>query len=816
MRATTRALLFAVLAAVVLTLWLRERPDPRPREVLDLAASDLADAPDVVNRSAPPPERSPLWPPAIGTDPEAGDPAQAGNASAPEGRRVVLLVTDTEGAPIGGATVRSTIAGSPLVLATDEHGQVTLPLSPMPGRKIRLEVEHPGFMHRHADFARLPWLEIRLGRAVTLTGRVLDAEHRTPVAGATLTRAHSSCVGCEPDVVSAGADGTYSLEDVPVGVQSRFSVDARGVDARGYLPAFSRFVLAIEGESAEHDFLLERGFPVTGRVVDLVSGAPLAGAQVRGPVGKGVTAGASGDFELVVTGGDGAEFRADAAGHCARRYAFAAEELLEPLLLELLPSVCVEGVVLDAAGAPVAAARVKPEYTQRPDRRLPASEIPAAFREDLPYSSPPRTTTDAEGRFRLCGLAPWRNFDLHVTARGYLRERVILDPIRDLDGRTGVEIRLEKGNARATLAGRVTLNGEPADAFVRWTADETHHGGVRALDGRYRLPGVAPGPVRVEVSLRRGEAFDAAVAGRSVELEAVAGRTVEHDFELSAALAPISGRVVREGGGAIGVETISASDQGGQFAFHAVVRADGSFELPALETDAPYDLSVRDAGETITKTGVPAGSNGVEILVPALGRLRVRAVDAQTSDLVSDFRAQRLPRAGSRSNGELEIPPDQEGWVTYRMPPGTYDVLFSAESYAPTIVRSVVVQPREQSSVEGVLQRGIDGCFVLADGGVPPARNEYVFLLDDAAWESFTRHKELDPRSWDGGELFPGRNVFDRALRFKEGTATLRGLSAGTYRFHAFPDVFSIQPEVVVIAAGQTELEVALRVSRKE
>lgn len=100
-----------------------------------------------------------------------------------------------------------------------------------------------------------------------VSGRVVDAVTRAPVADALVRQTSVE--------VRTGADGRFSLDDVPDGAQKLVA------NAAGYAPELHAFTAA-NGVASELEIALTRGTPVQVRLVDASSGQPLEGFAMIG------------------------------------------------------------------------------------------------------------------------------------------------------------------------------------------------------------------------------------------------------------------------------------------------------------------------------------------------------------------------------------------------------------------------------------------------------------------------------------------------------------------------------------------------------
>ncbi len=124
-----------------------------------------------------------------------------------------VVVLDDSGAAAAGAVVQS----GPLERIADEHGRFELPAAPS-----RFRVRYPGYYPTYAGLhpAR-PTIEVRLGRGVTVSGRVMD-ENGRPVANAKVVAARNTKLGTifttsawRRATVRTDRDGRYTLRGVP-------------------------------------------------------------------------------------------------------------------------------------------------------------------------------------------------------------------------------------------------------------------------------------------------------------------------------------------------------------------------------------------------------------------------------------------------------------------------------------------------------------------------------------------------------------------------------------------------------------------------
>jgi peroxiredoxin len=184
-----------------------------------------------------------------------------------------------------------------------------------PTEVVTLSISKPGFSPTMQEFSAVSGHELtaRLVRSFLLTGKVLDAETKTPIKEFKLVRGYAWDMSDETQVnwelreQTPGTDGAYSVTlDFQRGGQVKFMATAEG-----YLPAMSPAL----PESGSHtfDFALKKGSGPTGVVISS-EGKPVEGVQVA-MLGMGYLS--LGKAKLNAHGGDAAIATTDAQGRFA-------------------------------------------------------------------------------------------------------------------------------------------------------------------------------------------------------------------------------------------------------------------------------------------------------------------------------------------------------------------------------------------------------------------------------------------------------------------------------------------------------------------
>ena len=414
-------------------------------------------------------------------------------------------------------------------------------------------------------------VEIDLPPVGTLRARVLDAVTREPVQQFMYevepVEPSDARRRGDPGRTEMQNNGTFTVT-VATG---RYRVFA---NAAGYAKSRPQEVLITEREPVEVEILLDRGFTVTGRVVD-EAGTPLGEASVyivnveaneltarsstRVAPGNART-GSDGAFSI--SGIDPGEFTVT-----VRRQGFVAYRKTHhtnsaaPLEIRLERGLTLSGIV-QRAGKPLA--------------EVDVSATTAASGGDHQSAR-----TDAHGRFQLHGLIAAR-YTLHAYRDEISRE------VRDVDPSQKREIVVNLDpEPRGILFGTVT--GLPRDLAGKITRRvvfvQGEQGGVEGqIDeaGNYRIEDAPVGGMWVVARLETPLAIRSSTRKR---VEVAAGQAQRVDLDLSAALT-VRGRVTLEGRPLASARVIFMTDEN-SIGSSAPTRNDGSYEI-SLPTPGTY------------------------------------------------------------------------------------------------------------------------------------------------------------------------------------------------------------------------------------
>ncbi|MFV1960039.1 MAG: carboxypeptidase regulatory-like domain-containing protein, partial [Planctomycetota bacterium] len=412
---------------------------------------------------------------------------------------------------------------------TDEAGWFTL--SSLGAGTYRIEVRHGGYATRYesgivvSEDRPARDMKIVLGEGATVYGRVRD-ENGKPVGNARVVAVKDSgrrfftSSTVERDVAFTDDAGSYALDTLMQGQGYRF-----GVMAEGYAPLFQTTATDVTLKREERDFQLVRGGNLAGRVVEKSDGSPVVGAQVLlavGRMGFGRRRGGSDEENRAATGravtDDAGRFviqnilpgpimtaQVRASGYvpfAASMFTgnswgdITAGETLEADAVELERGGTIEGKVTDAK---TGAALVGAEVTIMPRERAWQVFMTGA----------PNATTDAEGMYRLSGVAPG-TYGVIAVALGY----AATDPsgegsagtLSDAGGTARRDLVLTRAGV---LTGIVTdSNGEPvAGARVRTRIaprPRSQGGGRRGGRGMSRMRAFLPGGTGADLTDQDG------------------------------------------------------------------------------------------------------------------------------------------------------------------------------------------------------------------------------------------------------------------------------------------------------------------------
>jgi protocatechuate 3,4-dioxygenase beta subunit len=474
---------------------------------------------------------------------------------------------------------------------------------------------------------------------------------------------------------------------------------------------------------------------MSGQVVDRLDRQPLAGALVWSQRDRTtwVRADARGGYAILPAREGKTALAAAAPGHLPAELTALpparGERALHGPTFALEPAVAAEGVVVDAAGKPLAGAFV-------------SAAVPGPL---FGLTAPkPRGRSGPEGRFTLRPLAPAQPYEVTATLRGFATTKITLAELRPQAVRSGLRLLLRRGR---TVRGRVVDGaGQPVAAAVFQIAAA----GADLLRGpgadRYFTRSDAAGQFAVE-GLLPGK-FDLAVQAPGFALASrrqVAIPAGEKDFDLGAiALGrgiSVAGIVVdREGRpvaeAAVHVQTQETLlERGGirQERGEASTGADGRFVVTGLSRGPTFVLRVeRDgfASRTVTEVKPPLAEPLRIVLSPA----------SRLAGSVVDDAGAAVPAARIGTRGEMSLTllmtslsaafpsatADDDGHFELRdAPTGKLTVSVRAAGFLPASLPVEIAPGQSRDDLRVVLRRGSTVAGrVLGPDGTPAAGAE--------------------------------------------------------------------------------------------
>lgn len=526
---------------------------------------------------------------------------------------------------------------------TDAEGRFRLPSEHRRG--LDLYAEHPGFRPAWSEGPAgeeppQP-IEIVLSPAAVLEGVVFDRDSGAPLGGTRLTFGDSGW-----------RDG--ALRAIVADAAGRFRFEAAAPDEPIFLAAAApgRISQVVQvdpphGPLRRAEIALAPGSQLAGRVLDVETGAPVSGADVRVNFELAGESGDEGEFELAGFTGDPVLVEIVRAG-----YATTSRRMTpDPGKIAVFPLVagCIlEGRILGHDRRPAAGARVVAVHDPG------GARLPAGFSARCPVpegtvfqrlSTVISTRTDADGCFRLDELSPFMEYRDLTAALGE-ESTVRNGPFSFSGPRELQHVELVFPADGGTIRGLVRLDGAPASAHLRWDGERSGGAGRTDRQGRFRLENVEAGPVRLRViarswpdagawsSLEGRERSEAAalrasayLAETELELELAPGELLERLIDLAGPRGRIAGRVRTESGQRAGMTHLNILLPDGE-TVRTPTEPDGSFDL-RLDADpgAKLAIAVLDHLLWFDQGTFSVGEDALELTIPDCGALRVRVTD---------------------------------------------------------------------------------------------------------------------------------------------------------------------------------------------
>jgi protocatechuate 3,4-dioxygenase beta subunit len=600
---------------------------------------------------------------------------------------------------------------------------------------------------------------LRLSRAASITGTVVEERTKKPVGGAQIS------------VLTAGGGGPFSARtpERTVHTDSRGRFRVGGLASRdyvvsasrdGYLPTSMPNIETTVAKAGTINLALRRAASVSGKIVD-EKGTGVAGARVsisanwnlrtlrtRGLagaaaafMGRGAPSGPDGTFRLKnVTPGQNLEIEVIQTGYATARHAgvtLKPGDAVSGLSIVLKKGLAARGTILDAQGQPVAGAEMRVALREGGLRGARVQLRAVGMDREKPDA-----VSAANGNFTLGGLSVGQ-YQLTVSKEGFAQKSV-----PSLEVKADVEnvwspITLSPGialggtvqnSAGQAIPGALILVVEPG-GVTRPTSTST------GPDGKFRLDGLtADHPLMLNVSADGyGPAQrDVTPPASDVYITLKSSAIIRGRVEDTDAKTPIVDFTVGTRGGGGGgpgrfLAVIGGGGPVGDKAFHA---EDGSFELDNVPAGKwtvhatasgyrPADIAGVDVGEGATRDGVVlslkrGGSLVGRVLDPQLGTGVANAnVSYQGSSSSAGGGGGAFARLGIGGDSNTTATTDADGHFAFDgTPDGKVMVTASHPDYLDVTQE---VDLSKQTSVDLMLGTGgsISGTVVAADGRTP-------------------------------------------------------------------------------------------------
>jgi len=401
-----------------------------------------------------------------------------------------------------------------------------------------------------------------------ISGRLTGSDG-APIFGAEVAASSGSVVGWS----KTGADGSYLIEGLG-------GAELLDIEAKGWAAGYGRDRRqGVPVNSENVDFVLARQGAVKGRVVDGTTGRPITAFEAQWDSwGWEKFNSPTGEFELNKIERQRVTVQARAEGYGVGKtdeIDIPPAKTVEGIVIALYRGNEVTGIVFDAGtGQPIEGARIK---TFDGELRSEYLSREYAWGAQDPF-------TDAEGRFRLTGLAPKTPVNLVAWHAGYapaVRMDFLAAPGAEatfLLGRGGtisgvVYDGTQLVGGAAVVCFRQDLGAAPSDTF------SYHAFGPASGSGEFEIANLPPGPY----ALLCFQTFDASAGPAWIDRILVEeGETVEIDIQL-ADCGVISGAASGAAPGAPVEVAVFSADWPDEPYYMDRCDADGRFRIPGLQ-----------------------------------------------------------------------------------------------------------------------------------------------------------------------------------------------------------------------------------------
>lgn len=592
--------------------------------------------------------------------------------------------------------------------------------------------------------------------AKPITGKVTGLDGK-PVAGATVRAVPQQkndvgmrgarVVVAKSVVAKTDAAGAFQLDGL---TGSAFVVR---VESAGTAPAWAADV----PPGAVLNLKLKKGVTVAGRVLDLTTQKPVAGATVTG-LERDAAAFGPKAAHTVASLEDGTFQIPDCAPGIVVVEATAprkARARLDHVVAKLSAPPSERGKEEDAPkpeanvlylqpGGRVAGRVVGPDGKPLADAVVTATAADGSLFAMLREGRSGAQRTDPDGRFDFDGLVAGNKYTVHAAKDGLAAQDEGPIPIEAGTDRGDLELRLEAG---ASLAFRlVTAQDAPVKDVDARVVPQAKQGGRRRTfgiaqgvdpdkivaqgDGRFVIKALDAGTF--DVTLQPPDYAD--VVKEGVRLKS--GETTDLGTLRVRESKSIAGKIVDASGQPIAGAAISAFwiDSEARMSREATSGGDGKYRLSGLGDKPVRNLTARATGYAdVTKEGAAPGDMAVDFTLEKTGSI-VGKVLLRTGGAPPAFRVQAFAEAKERQEGPgfrvvVTNRPDEEQFFTdpsgnFRLDnvdPGVVTVSAKADGKAPT----------KKTGLKVVSDQVVDaGTIVLDDGRA--LRGHVLAAKDDA------------------------------------------------------------------------------------
>jgi carboxypeptidase family protein len=446
---------------------------------------------------------------------------------------------------------------------------------------------------------------------------------------------------------------------------------------------------------------------LVGKVLDSRSGKPISASLVWNGwplLGPPVQTDAEGAFRMDVLTGSKPELSSAAAGFFPGELQAARPDSAEPILLKLDPAATLAGIVVDAAGQPLAAVRISAD----PPRSRPG---------EPPERATARSRSD--GGFLLTGLRPDGSYELTAARSGFGRSKTTARTAAA--GKKSPRVRIVMGSGQTASGQVLDDDGQPVSGVgveleMAGSMDSPPATAESDAEGRFELRHLDAGTATLVL---KAEGY-APLVRPQIEIPEAQPATDLGTFTISRAVG-IEGRVTDRRGGPIEGATVRVLPAPEDFAMARFFQPseesrtgpEGKFRVQGLRRGSRYNLRVEHpAYVATTAPGVqPPMEEPIRIEMEEAHSLAGRVTGPQGEPVahaaLSRVEEMRHGSGMSRSSSMLgETDSDGRFRVT-GLPSGLLLVEVKAETYASRRETLQMPENGDLERVEIVLQRGL-------------------------------------------------------------------------------------------------------------